>query len=264
MPITINGSGTVTGISAGGLPDGTVDEDTLASNSVSNAKMKDDAVATAELADDAVDSARIADNAVVTAAIADNAVTAPKTDLSIVQGDVIYGTGTDTWARLAKGTASQVLTMNSGATAPAWAAVAAGSTPAFCVNTDSFAFTSDTWSKFTGETEIYDSGGKWDTSNHRFTPGVAGEYLFGWHGTIGTGNANLEMQTLLYKNGSSISTSKRHGKGVVGNHPSYPMSGGTMDTADTDDYYELWVWHNSGSGWTRYYSSAHFWGIKIA
>ena len=121
MPITINGSGTVTGISAGGLPDGTVDEDTLASNSVSNAKMKDDAVATAELADNAEDSARIADNA----------VTAPKTDLSIVQGDVIYGTGTDTWARLAKGTASQVLTMNSGATAPEWAAVAAGSTPAF-------------------------------------------------------------------------------------------------------------------------------------
>ena len=30
MPITINGNGTVTGISAGGLPDGCVDRDTLA------------------------------------------------------------------------------------------------------------------------------------------------------------------------------------------------------------------------------------------
>jgi len=30
MPITINGSGTVTGLSVGGLPDGTVDSDTLA------------------------------------------------------------------------------------------------------------------------------------------------------------------------------------------------------------------------------------------
>ena len=30
MPITINGSGTVTGLSVGGLPDGTVDRDTLA------------------------------------------------------------------------------------------------------------------------------------------------------------------------------------------------------------------------------------------
>ena len=31
MPITINGSGTITGLSVGGLPDGTVDADTLAS-----------------------------------------------------------------------------------------------------------------------------------------------------------------------------------------------------------------------------------------
>ena len=31
MAITINGSGTITGVSAGGLPDGTVDADTLAS-----------------------------------------------------------------------------------------------------------------------------------------------------------------------------------------------------------------------------------------
>ena len=31
MAITINGSGTITGVSAGGLPDGSVDADTLAS-----------------------------------------------------------------------------------------------------------------------------------------------------------------------------------------------------------------------------------------
>ena len=32
MPISINGSGTVTGISVGGLPDGIVDTDTLATS----------------------------------------------------------------------------------------------------------------------------------------------------------------------------------------------------------------------------------------
>ena len=36
MPITINGSGTITGLSVGGLPDGTVDAGTLASGTVSN------------------------------------------------------------------------------------------------------------------------------------------------------------------------------------------------------------------------------------
>ena len=55
---------------------------------------------------------------------ADNSVTAAKTDISIVQGDVIYGNGTDSWTRLAKGTAGQVLKMNSGATAPEWGSAA--------------------------------------------------------------------------------------------------------------------------------------------
>ena len=50
----------------------------------------------------------------------DNSVTAGKTDISLVQGDVIYANGTDSWTRLAKGTAGQVLKMNSGATAPEW------------------------------------------------------------------------------------------------------------------------------------------------
>jgi hypothetical protein len=38
MPIVINGSGTVTGLSVGGLPDGTVDTDTLANGAVTAAK----------------------------------------------------------------------------------------------------------------------------------------------------------------------------------------------------------------------------------
>ena len=39
MPIAINGSGTVTGISAGGLPDGIVDADMLAANAVTTGKL---------------------------------------------------------------------------------------------------------------------------------------------------------------------------------------------------------------------------------
>ena len=39
MPITINGSGTVTGISAGGLPDACITTDDLAANAVTAAKL---------------------------------------------------------------------------------------------------------------------------------------------------------------------------------------------------------------------------------
>ena len=39
MPITIDGDGTITGVSVGGLPDGIVDTDMLAANAVSSAKL---------------------------------------------------------------------------------------------------------------------------------------------------------------------------------------------------------------------------------
>jgi len=45
---------------------------------------------------------------------------------SFTAGDVLYATGSTTLAKLAKGSAADVLTMNSGATAPEWSAPAGG------------------------------------------------------------------------------------------------------------------------------------------
>ena len=39
MPITINGDGTITGLAVGGLPNGTVDADTLADGAASGSKL---------------------------------------------------------------------------------------------------------------------------------------------------------------------------------------------------------------------------------
>jgi hypothetical protein len=56
--------------------------------------------------------------------IQDNSVTGAKIALSSqAAGDIMYYNGT-AWVRLAKGTASQLLAMNSGATAPEWVASA--------------------------------------------------------------------------------------------------------------------------------------------
>ena len=60
MPIEISGSGTITGISVGGLPDGIVDAGTLATNSVDSAELIDGAVDNSHLADDAVAVAELA------------------------------------------------------------------------------------------------------------------------------------------------------------------------------------------------------------
>jgi|TARA_R100000482_G_scaffold92720_1_gene38393 hypothetical protein len=52
MAISINGSGTITGVSVGGLPDGIVDSDMLASSAVTTAKISDNQITEAKLASD--------------------------------------------------------------------------------------------------------------------------------------------------------------------------------------------------------------------
>ena len=75
------------------------------------------------------------DGIVTSAKIASNSVTGAKIALgSDAAGDTLYYNGTD-YVRLAKGAAAQVLTMNGGATAPAWATAAAGGKVIQVVNT---------------------------------------------------------------------------------------------------------------------------------
>jgi len=56
MAIVINGSGTVTGLAVGGLPDGTVDAGTLATDSVSGTKIAANSVNSSELVDGSIDA----------------------------------------------------------------------------------------------------------------------------------------------------------------------------------------------------------------
>ena len=61
MPVTINGDGTISGLAVGGLPDGTVDADTLAAGAAVPA---DGSITTAKLANGAVTSGKLASGAV--------------------------------------------------------------------------------------------------------------------------------------------------------------------------------------------------------
>ena len=51
MGITFHPDGRITGLAVGGLPDGSVDADTLASNSVTSAKLANDSVGADQIAD---------------------------------------------------------------------------------------------------------------------------------------------------------------------------------------------------------------------
>lgn len=49
MPLSFDGAGIITGLQVGGLPDGIVDQDTLATDSVGTAKIVNDAVSAAKM-----------------------------------------------------------------------------------------------------------------------------------------------------------------------------------------------------------------------
>ena len=100
--------------------------------------------------------------------------------LSLVAGDTLYATAADTITRLAKGTASQVLTMNAGATAPEWQTVATGRAPNAVLEdqksagTNGGSFTPTSWVKRTLNTEVYDPDGLISVASSEFTPTVNG------------------------------------------------------------------------------------------
>jgi len=101
--------------------------------------------------------------------------------------------------------------------------------------------------------ETYDSDGTYDNStNYRFTPGVAGKYFFYGAALISSGaTANLrEAELYIYKNGSSI------GKSTFNYVDQYSQVATPMlnivDVANTTDYYELYAQLNTqdSGNWT--------------
>jgi hypothetical protein len=81
-----------------------------------------EAMVAADIPNDLIDSQHIAAGALDNEHYAVNSIDGTHIALgSDAQGDVMYYDGTN-WVRLAKGTADQVLAMNSGATAPEWVA----------------------------------------------------------------------------------------------------------------------------------------------
>ena len=69
MAVTINGDGTIGGVSVGGLPDGIVDTDMLAASAVNAGKIATSAVTEAKIADDAVTAAKLSYKGFVSYAI---------------------------------------------------------------------------------------------------------------------------------------------------------------------------------------------------
>ena len=122
-------------------------------------------------------------------------------------------------------------------------AAAMKNTPAFfayaSANKD---ITNNTDTKVEIDTEILDSDGKFDTSNNRFTPTVAGYYMINGIARFDATTTISSARIKIYKNGSLY-----YEVDVFKDTEDFSLSISQVVYLDTDDYVELYVRQNSGS-----------------
>lgn len=98
--------------------------------------------------------------------------------------------------------------------------------------------------KINFDTESYDIGSNWDTSNYRFTAPVTGYYRVHYNATILNLALNSYMQGYVYVNGSPVTQIKD----ISSNANADPsVNHSDVVFANSGEYIEAYVWHDHGS-----------------
>jgi hypothetical protein len=127
----------------------------------------------------------------------------------------------------------------------------AGTGPIFTAYGSSGAFQSipnNTATKVSFSNALTDTNSNYSTSNYRFTPSVAGYYLFtgyiAWYPAGGLCSANFYKNGSSYLSGSSWVANTANGLGQA--------TSGIIQMNGTTDYVEIWVTQTSGSALNLY------------
>ena len=100
----------------------------------------------------------------------------------------------------------------------------------------------NTVTKINFNTELYDSNGCYDnSSNYRFTPGVAGKYFIYYQ--LQNQNQTDYIYARIRKNGSDIQVETHY----TGNDVDDTAKGFTTVDSDADDYFEIFLQQTKGS-----------------
>ena len=105
----------------------------------------------------------------------------------------------------------------------------------------------------------YDTSSKFNTSNYRFTPTVAGYYFLYAHMRMYTSTDFNMYEVSIRKNGPNAA------KSSVEHDHNGTCSVSTIIESDTDDYFDVEVMQNSGSTQGSYvgYQNTYFMGYKL-
>ena len=122
--------------------------------------------------------------------------------------------------------------------------IGGANTPAFYAhNTSATSCSASAHTKIIFDTEIFDSDGKFDNSASRFTPTVAGKYFVSSQISLASAQDGANYRNELYKNGSLYAQSQDWMYGG-----DYTTNLNSVVDLDTDDYIEIFVYHNSAGG----------------
>ena len=122
----------------------------------------------------------------------------------------------------------------------------------------------NTYTKINFDNEVFDVGGVYDTSNKRFTPGVAGKYYIYGNSTLGS-NSNTTLISAffsIYKNGSLYKPSYVDMR--VNYNRYVHISIASVMELDADDYVEMFGKVDLDSGTVEIRTAeSNFGGYKI-
>jgi hypothetical protein len=161
-----------------------------------------------------IDTAVTAD-LTTTQTLTNKTLTTPKISTYTTAGDLVYGTGSGVISRVGIGTAAQVLTVNSGATAPEWATASSGGMTLLSTTTLSGASTTvSSISQSYKDLYVQVSGATSTTAmkiNFQLN-GTTDQVWVGNYGYIGVGVNTFITDTLLnFTNGSSNNSANTYG-----------------------------------------------------
>ena len=187
-------------------------------------------VVAANITADAIDATKIANNAISEEHLDVTSITGHTAETSIADGDTILIHDASASA-LRKMTKANFVSGIGGANTPAFQAYMNGNQN----------ITKETNTKLEMDAEVFDTDSKYDTSNYRFTPTVAGTYWVWGKFRFDETNTVFSSIIAFYKNGSVISKDVEYHTNVT------TKTLGITVTLDDNDYLEIFAYQNSSS-----------------
>ena len=112
--------------------------------------------------------------------------------------------------------------------------------------TNQIGVTSNTWTKATWSTKLFDTNNNFDLSTNRFTPTIAETYLFVGSIRYASMSVGARMIVALYKNSTAYKYFSAHYYASASYWDVNYACSIQADANGTTDYFELFVHQNSG------------------